>query len=131
MLAKAWGMKNLQHKGKRVYMDHDYSAALQKKRREYTKIKKQLRERNIWCQTPYPAMLRVHLREGIKIYNSAWEAAEGLLPLGIKTSISEDERLDKELQRIGWQTVNMSGLCRGGMMTCSLIQNVEAIQKDN
>lgn len=111
-------------------MDHGYSAALQKKWREYTEIKKQLRERNIWFQTPYPAKLRVHLREGIKTYNFAWEAAEGLLPLGIKTSIFEDERLDKELQRIGWQTVNMRGLRRGGMMTHSLIQDVEAIQKD-
>lgn len=111
-------------------MDHDYSAALQKKRCENTEIKKQLRERNIRFQTPYPAKLRVHVREGIKTYNSAWEAAEGLLPLVVKTSISEDERLDKELQRIGWQTVNMSGPRRGGMMTRSLIQDVETIQKD-
>lgn len=130
LLTKAWSMKNLQYKGKRIYMDHDYSAALQKKRREYTDIKKQLKEKNIRFQTPYPAKLRVHLKDGIKTYNSAWEAAEGLLPLGFKTSISEEEKMNRELQRMGWQTVGMSGQRRGGVMTRSLIQDMEAIQKD-
>lgn len=60
-------------------------------------LKKQLKERSIKFQTPYPAKLKVHLREGIKTYNSAWEAVEGLLPLGIKTTISEGEQVDKEL----------------------------------
>lgn len=75
VLTKAWSMKNLQHKGERIYMDHDYSPALQKKRCEYADIKKQLKERNIRFQTPYPAKLKVHLREDMKTYNSAWEAA--------------------------------------------------------
>ena len=69
-------------------MDHDFSPTLQKKRCEYGEIKRQLRETNIKFQTPYPAKLRVHLKEGIKAYNSAWEAAEALQSMGIKSSIS-------------------------------------------
>lgn len=111
-------------------MDHDYPPALEKKRCEYADVKKQLRERNIRFQTLHPAKLKVHLREGMKTYNSAWEAAEGLLPLGIKTSISEHARLDKELNRIGWQLASSSCPHRGGMMTRSLIQAMEALQKD-
>lgn len=128
VLFKAWSMKNLQHKGKRIYLDHDYSPALQKKRREYAGIKKQLKEKNIRFQTPYPAKLKVHLREGVKTYNSAWEAAEDLLSFGIKATVSEDEKLDRELNRIGWQTA-MNGPRRGELMTRSLIQDVEVLQK--
>ncbi len=130
VLAKAWRMKDLQYKGKRIYMDHDFSPTLQKKRREYAEIKKQLPERNIRFQTLYLARLRVHLTDGVKTYNSSWEAAEGLLPLGIKTPVSEDQMRDKELDRIGWQIANPSGPRRGGMMTRSLIRDVEALQKD-
>lgn len=130
VLSKAWRMKNLQYKGKRIYMDHDYSSAIQQRRREYADIKRQLREKNIRFQTPYPAKLRVHLADGIKTYNSAWEAAEGLQQLGIKSSISEDGKLDKELTRMGWQVVDTRGPRRGGMMTRSLLRDVEAIQKD-
>lgn len=45
VLTTAWRVKNLQHQGKRIYMDHDYSPALQKRRREYAGIKKQLGEK--------------------------------------------------------------------------------------
>lgn len=83
-----------------------------------------------WCEyTEIKKKPRVHLREGIKTYNSAWEAAEGLLPLGIKTSVSEDERLAKELQRIGWQAVGMSGPRRGGVMTRSLFKTWRLYKK--
>lgn len=47
-------------------MDHDYSPALQKRRCEDAEIKKQLKERNIKFQTPYPVKLKVHLKNGIK-----------------------------------------------------------------
>lgn len=127
VLSKAWSMKNVQFKGKRIYMDHDYSPALQKKRREYADIKKQLKEKNIRFQTPFPAKLKVHLKEGVKTYNSAWEAAEDLLPFGIKVNVSEDEKMDKELNRIGWQTARNGR--RGELMTRNLIQDVAELQK--
>lgn len=122
ILAKAWRMKNLQYKGKRIYMDHDFSPTLQKKRREYTEIKKQLRERSIRFQTPYPAKLRVHLTDGVKTQ---------LRMGGGRGLVSEDQRLDNELDRIGWQIANSSGPRRGGLMTCSLIRDVEPLQKDS
>ncbi len=66
-----WRMKDLQYMGKRIYMDHDLSPTLQKKRRVNAEIKKQLLDRNIRFQTLYPARLRVHLTDGVKTYNSA------------------------------------------------------------
>lgn len=58
--------------GERIQLDHDYSSALQKKRRKCAEIKKQLEEKNTWFQSPYPAKLKVWR----KTYNSAWESAE-------------------------------------------------------
>lgn len=129
VLTKAWNTKNLQYNGRKIYMDHDYSPALQKRRREYVEIKKQLKDRNIKFQTPYPAKLKVHLKDGIQTYTSAWEAAEDLaLRLGIRTSMSEVEKLDKELNRVGWQLAG--GPRRGEIPTHSLIRDMEALQKD-
>lgn len=130
VLAKAWQMKNLQYKGKRIYMDHDYTPTLQKKRREYAEIKRQLREKNIRFQTPYPAKLRVHLTDGAKTFSSAWEAAEGLLSLGIRASVSEDQQLERDLDRIGWRAAASGAPRRVGVMSRGLIRDVEALQKD-
>lgn len=130
VISKAWSLKNLQYAGKRIYMDHDYSPMVQKRRRQYSEIKKQLKERNIRFQTPYPAKLKVHLQDGVKTYNSAWEAAEDLQSLGIKTTISDEEKLDKELNRVGWQ-VAMDGSRRGDLISRSLISDVAALQKND
>lgn len=53
----------------------------------------------------FVAKMTEHLREDIKTYSAAWEAAEGSLPWGIKTSISEDKSLEKGLNRTGWQII--------------------------
>lgn len=119
VLSKAWPMRNLHY-----YMDNDYSPGKQRKRREYADIKKELREKNIRFQTPYPAKLRVRLKDGAKTYNSAWEAVEDLQPPGIKASISEDERLERANQD------GPGGQRRGGMMNSSLFQDVETLQRD-
>ena len=40
VLTKAWNIKNLRYNRKKIYMDHDYSPTLQKRRRGYADIKK-------------------------------------------------------------------------------------------
>lgn len=47
----------------------------------------------------YPATLSVCLE---KTFNSAWEAAERLNLLGIKTQLSEAKLEEKELKQLGW-----------------------------
>ncbi len=127
VIAKAWSIKNLQFKGKKISMDHDYSPALQRRRREYSEIKKQLKEKNIKFQTPYPAVLIVHLADGIKSFNSAWEAAEGLMSLGISTTISEEEKLEKELHRLGWQTAGGKRRCGGPGLNRRVMQDMKEL----
>lgn len=127
VISKAWSSNNLEYEGNRIYMDHDYSPMVQKRRREYSDIKKQLKEKNIRFQTPYPAKLKVHLQDGVRTYSSAWQAAEDLQSIGIKTTISDEEKMSKELNRVGWQ-VAMDGSRRGDLITRNLIQDVEALQ---
>lgn len=51
-----------------------------------------------------------------------------MLQLGIQTSISDSEQLDKELNGVGLQLTG--GPCRGETLTHSLIRDMEALQKD-
>ena len=51
------------------------------------------------------------------------------MSLGIQTSISEGERLDKELNQTRWQIAY--GPRRGKILTRSVIQDMEALQKDD
>lgn len=88
-------------------MNHDYSPSLQRKRREYADIKKQLKAKQIRFQSPYPAMLRVFTVGETLTFNSAWEAADGLQHLGINAALSEEERLEKDLLRVGWNVASM------------------------
>lgn len=64
ILYRGWNTKELQFEGSRITFDHDYSAALQRNRKEYGEIKRQLKERNIKFRTSYPAVLRVSLGDG-------------------------------------------------------------------
>ncbi|KAK9955961.1 hypothetical protein ABG768_015799, partial [Culter alburnus] len=101
ILHKAWATKDLQFNGSRVALDHDYSNAVQRKRREYKDIKKQLKERKIKFKSPYPAILKVQLEDGEVSYSSAWEAAEGLQHLGIRAKLSEAEMRERDLFKLG------------------------------
>lgn len=76
ILYAAWN-KGLSHDDKRVYFDHDYAEAVQKKRREYVPVKKALKERGIRFRTPMTRM-RVHLAGGVVTYYNATQAAEDL-----------------------------------------------------
>lgn len=99
----AWNETDLRYIRNQITVD--YTPATQRKRKEYAEIKRQLSERKIRFQSPHPAKLRVHLDSGVKKKgHSAWEAAEGLATLGIKTNLSEWERADQEWQLIGWHT---------------------------
>lgn len=48
--------------------------------------------------------------------------------LGIQTSIADGEKLDKELNRVGWQLAGRRH--RGEILTHSLIRDMKAVRKD-
>lgn len=52
-------------------------------------------------------MLKVFTNGETLIFTSAWEAADSLQHLGINAALSEEERLEKDLHRVGW---NVSGM---------------------
>lgn len=124
ILYKGWNTKDLQFEGSRIFFDHDYSAALQRKRKEYGEIKRQLKERNIKFRTSYPAVLRVSLGDGEKSFSSAWEAADQLKSLGITTRLSEMELMEKELQQRGWTAPPRPG---GEQLTRALVRDIDAL----
>lgn len=76
VLKVAW-KKQLHVQNKRVFFDHDYAADVQQKRKEYTPIKKALKENRIHFQTPLTKM-RIHFHNGTITCNDAQEAAEEL-----------------------------------------------------
>lgn len=124
ILYKRWNTKELQFEGSRITFDHDNSAALQRKRKEYGVIKHQLKERNIKFRTWYPAVLRVSLGDGEKIFSSAWEAADQLKHLSITARLLETELMEKELQRRGWTAPLRSG---GEQLTRALVRDIDVL----
>lgn len=73
VLQAAW-KKQLFVQNRRVYFDHDYSADVQQKRKEYIPIKKVLKENHIRFQTPM-TRIRIHFQTGTVTCNDAHEAA--------------------------------------------------------
>ncbi|CAJ1053465.1 hypothetical protein NFI96_002648 [Xyrichtys novacula] len=81
VLHTAWAKKPCVQ-GKRVYFDHDYADAVQKKRQEYVPIKKALSAKKIPFKTPMTKM-RVEFEKGTyTTYNSAAEAVKDLRSRG-------------------------------------------------
>uniref|UniRef100_A0A3Q2XDV2 L1 transposable element RRM domain-containing protein n=1 Tax=Hippocampus comes TaxID=109280 RepID=A0A3Q2XDV2_HIPCM len=76
VLKTAWRTP-LQVEGNRVTFDHDYTTEVAAKRREYAGLKKILKEKRIRFQSLMDTLM-VHWTEGVKIYNSAQEAAEAI-----------------------------------------------------
>lgn len=96
--------KPVNFQGQRVFFDHDYAGEILKRRKEYTPIKKALKEKGIRFQTPFPAKMRVFLENGPVTYEHADEAAEDLKSRGIpveytarRKATSPAERLEQAL----------------------------------
>lgn len=45
------------------------------------------------------------------VFNSAWEAAEGLQHIGINMALSEEEWLKKDLHCVGWTVIGVKSSC--------------------
>lgn len=113
VIRRAWQKKAVYYKNTRFFVDHDYPAAVLKKRYEYTEAKKILRERKIKFQTPYPAKLRVHYDDGTQTYQNAADATADMVKRGLPVTVitAPIDRDHRELQLLSsWQT---AGVPRG------------------
>lgn len=117
VIRRAWQKKTVLYKNIRFFVDHDYPAAVQKRRLEYTEVKKVLKERKIKFQAPYPAKLRVHYEDGVQLYQSATEATEDMVSRGLPVTIipRPADKDHRELLLSTWQVVgNPTSLTRSG-----------------
>lgn len=110
VLQAAW-KKNIRVKERRVFFDHDYAEAVQRKRKEYIPIKHALKGKGIRFQTPLTRM-RVHFDSGTVTYGSAEEAAADLNKRGftvgpIPTSRSRDITMETINKLRPWSTARM------------------------
>lgn len=113
VLKEAWKKAKIQMGNKTLYFDHDYPAEIVKKRKEYTGIKKMLKEENIRFQTPFTKM-RIHWSTGVRSYDSAREVLRDMKTRGFPVEepepTEEDSDPGKRLRELqGWQQVNQRG----------------------
>lgn len=102
-IRKAWAKKQIHVNGQRIYFDHDYPSEVLRKRKEYTEVKRALKDKQIRFQTPYPARLRVFYEDGAHLYHTAEEATKGLEARGFQVKkTSATESLAEQLDRHAW-----------------------------
>lgn len=109
LLHKAWQSKGFRWKDSHVNLDHDYPPSIIAKRKEYTEIRRVLKDNQVKFQTLFPARLRVMLEDGTKIYDSATEAAEDLVKRGYVITTKPTPTPTALLERIkqlSWTRVN-------------------------
>lgn len=107
VIRKAWAKKDILVGQQKIYFDHDYPPAVLQKRKEYSEVKKVLKEKRIRFQTPYPARLRVFYEDGTYIYHTAEEAYLDMVKRGFRVEkTSPMESLMEQLERTSWETVS-------------------------
>lgn len=135
VLKKAW-QKKIVVEGRQLIFDHDYATEVVQKRKEYSGIKKILKERGISFQTPLTRM-RIHLVSGPKLNESAREAALDLRRQGLTVELPRPttdldttlEGLQQGLtwQRVGWSDTTALGQRGGDGATKEKLQEFERI----
>lgn len=103
LLRKAWQHKGFVWREKRINLDHDYPPAILRKCREYTEVRRALKEDGVPFQTLFPARLRVRYKEGSRTYDTIEEATEDLAKKGYKVKvIRSPDSLKEQIERLSW-----------------------------
>lgn len=105
VIQTAWSRRDVTHHGKKIYFDQDYTANIQKKRKQVREVIKQLKNKNVRAVSPFPAQLKIHLDSGVKTFATLARAASTLEKMGIHVKIDERERYREELLGGSWTTV--------------------------
>lgn len=108
VLREAWKKGKVQLKNRVVYFDHDYASEVIKKRKEYNRMKKALKERGIRFQTPMTS-IRIHWESGVRTYSNSREAWSELRRRGIpvdgpEPTEGESDPVERLREKLGsWQ----------------------------
>ena len=114
VIQEAWKHRGgVIYKGLKIFFDQDYTSDIQKKRKQVREVIKQLKEKNIKAQSPFPAKLRIHLRSGTKTFMTLSDAAQTLDGIGIHVHLDERETLRAELLRNSWAETSTSNRANG------------------
>lgn len=105
VIQTAWSRRDVTHHDQRIYFDQDYTANVQKKRKQVREVIKQLKDKNVKAVSPFPAQLKIHLDSGVKTFATLARAAPTLEKMGIHVKIDERERYREELLGESWTTV--------------------------
>ncbi|CAL9703923.1 unnamed protein product [Knipowitschia caucasica] len=105
VLQEAWKIRGITYQDQKVFFDQDYTADIQKKRKQVREVIKQLKERKMRAVSPFPAQLKIQMDSGVKTFSTLAQAAPTLKQLGIKVNISEREiRREDLLHNNTWTT---------------------------
>ena len=115
ILQQAWKKRGVTHQGQKIFFDQDYTSDVQKKRKQVREVIKQLKEKKVKAQSPFPAQLKIHLDSGVKTFTTLSEAAPTLKKMGINIKVDEREDLQKELLHNPVATASASN--RAGLST--------------
>lgn len=103
LLHKVWQHKGFVWHEARINLDHDYPPDILRKRREYTEVRKVLKENGVPFQTLFPARLRVKHKEGSITYDTIEEATEDLAKKGYKVKVFRSPvSLKEQIERLTW-----------------------------
>lgn len=106
ILRKAWQQRGFTWNENNISLDNDYPPLILKRRREYTEIRKTLKENQIPFQTLFPARLKVKYADGVKIYHTATEASEDMSRRGLPINIIKSpETIVEQLKQLTWSRV--------------------------
>merc|ERR1712035_105985 len=108
ILQKAWKKRGVTYEGQNVFFDQDYTSDVQKKRKQVREVIKQLKDKKVKAQSPFPAQLKIHLESGVKTFSCLADAAPTLKEMGIHVKVEDQETLQKELLRNHWNVAPTS-----------------------
>uniref|UniRef100_A0A087YQ94 L1 transposable element RRM domain-containing protein n=1 Tax=Poecilia formosa TaxID=48698 RepID=A0A087YQ94_POEFO len=106
VIQTAWNRRDVTHHGRRIYFDQDYTANIQKKRKQVREIIKQLKDKNVRAVSPFPAQLKIYLDSGAKTFATLARAASTLEKMGIHVKMDEREKYREELLGESWTAVS-------------------------
>lgn len=103
VIQEAWKHRGgVTHDGQKIFFDQDYTTDIQRKRKQVREVIKQLKDKNIKAQSPFPAKLKIHLESGVKTFTTLADASPTLEEMGIHVHIDEREKLQTEFLNHSW-----------------------------
>ncbi|KAF3841464.1 hypothetical protein F7725_007326, partial [Dissostichus mawsoni] len=91
ILQQAWKQRDIEFEG-------------QREKGRVREVIKQLKEKNIKAQSPYPAQLKLFLATGVRVFPTLVEAQSTLKELGVDARVEERDILERELTQDKWST---------------------------